>query len=205
MLGFKYKDLKLLYISFILLVFPINSCIIDTFPGWLYMLHQPSLDIIEDKDYGHAYFYKNDSLNITLFAHGVSYGIPYEISVELKITTPYDSIQIYPTQAYIKSSHFTDTSYFPNYTNIEDSQKNSIYASKHKKISKEKFSGPYFLHKEDKLFVKLSFSGFTTQDKRNHNYPSIPEKSDFVFYYDIFNNENPLTFYFEPPPDTTKE
>ena len=194
MLKFKYKYLKILYISLILLVLFINSCVYDS--GWIYKV----IDPYHENTYHREYTYRSYPLNIELSAHDFA----LETYVFLQITTPFDSIEIYPTQAYIKSPHFIETTHPPIYANIETLPKDSIYAEQYKKVNKKKFSGPYFLSKEDKLLVKLKFEGFAKYDKRNRNYPFTSEKSDFIFYYDIFNKENPLTFHFKPSADTTK-
>ncbi len=142
------------FISSLLLVFFINSCRVVG-PRWRYKVSDP----YHKDTYHHKYIYRSYPLNIELAAHDFA----YETHVGLKITTPCDSIKIYPTSAYIKSPYFVDTTHFPIYTNIESFPKDSIYAGKHTKIKKEKFSGPYFLHKEDNLFVKLSFRSFASR------------------------------------------
>lgn len=171
-----------------------NSCL-PTDPGWRYKVRDP----YHEDTYYHKYGYRSYALNFELAANDSA----LSTFVALQITTPCDSIEIYPTQAYIKSPHFTDTTLFPIYTNIESSPKDSIDAGKHKKINIENFSGPYFLHKEENLFVKLIFRSFAAYDKRNRRAPFTSEKSDFIFNYDISNNKYPPTFTFTP--DTTKK
>ncbi len=194
MIKYKKQYLTSLFMSSILLIFFVVSCtVVD--PGWKYKISDPY-----HKDINHyEYVYRSYPLDIKLAADDFA----LEIYVHLQITTPLDSIIIYPTSSYIKSPHFVDTTHFPVQTTIESFQKDSLSASKHK-IKEDGFSGPYFLHKEDKLLVRLKFRGFAIHDKRNRNAPFTSEKSDFILHYDIHNNNNPLTFSFKPVVDSTK-
>jgi hypothetical protein len=158
------------------------------------------IDPYHENTYHREYIYRSYPLNIQLSADDFT----LRTFVGLQITTPCDSIEIYPTQVYIKSPYFIDTTHFPIYTKVESFPKDSIYAEQYKKVNKEKFSGPYFLHEEEKLLVKLKFEGFAKHDKGNRNTPFTSEKSDFILYYDFFNNKNPLTFHFIPVADSTK-
>ncbi|MEO0292680.1 MAG: hypothetical protein ABIN61_00460 [candidate division WOR-3 bacterium] len=75
---------------------------------------------------------------------------------------------------------------------------------KAKKISKDEFLRPYCLQKGYLFSVYFSYKSFAIYDERNNQRipfgsPNFtPEKSDFIFYYDIYNNNKPLTFYFKP-------
>jgi hypothetical protein len=199
-----------------------NSCIRD--PGWFYMLHQPSLDIIEQKDgYRYKYIYRSDSLNIKLTAEDFA----LETWVELNISTTLDSIIIYPNFSYITSPHFINKKHVPisiiikyfsrdslilnncyaisvtkggwpsEVVSLEKWQANSIIidnCTKRKKISKDEFLAPYCLNNGDSLIIYFTYPGFARYVKHN----LIPEKSDFIFQYDIYNKNNPLTFHFKP-------
>jgi len=176
MLKYKNKNLIALFSSFAILVFFMNSCkTVD--PAWKYKISDPY-----HKDINHyEYVYRSYPLDIKLTANDCA----FNTYVKLQITTPCDSIKIYPTSAYIESF-----------------LKDSLSASKHN-INKDGFSGPYFLHKENKLLVNLTFESYAPYVKRDRTKP-ISQKSDFIFHYNIFNNNNPLTFTFKPVIDSTK-
>jgi hypothetical protein len=186
-----------LFISSLLLVFFINSCRVVG-PRWRYKVSDPYHEDI----YHHEYVHRSYPFNIKLTADDFA----FNTYVRLQITTPCDSIKIYPTSAYIKSMYFVDNTHFPDKIEAGYFPNDSLYNqdSKLKKINKDAISGPYFLHKEDKLFVNLRFRSFAIHDKRNRTTQFPSEKSDFIFYYDIFNNKNPLTFSFTPVEDTTQ-
>jgi hypothetical protein len=196
MLKYKDKNFIVLFSSFAILILFISSCK-NINPSWKYKILDPYHKDIEHYEYA----YRSYPLDIQLNAKDTA----FKTYVKIEITTPFDSIKIYPTSAYIKSTHFSDTTHFPISTKIESFPKDSIYTEGHKKVNKERFSGPYFLHNEDKLSIILTFEGFAKYDKNNRNAPFTSEKSDFILYYDIFNNRNPLTFTFIPISDSTKE
>lgn len=191
MLRFKYKDLKLLYISFILLVLSINSCVYD--PGWRYKV----IDPYHENTYHYKYFYRSYPLNIELAANDFA----YETDVKLKINIALDSIIIYPNFAYISSPHFIDKKHAPISIKIKYFSSDSLILSK--KISKDEFLCPYCLNKGDSFLVNFTYPGFAIYSNA-HDLQSAAEKSDFILHYDIFNNKNPLIFAFIPDIDTTK-
>lgn len=182
---------------FILLALFINSCRVVG-PRWKYKVSDP----YHEHTYHHEYVYRSYPFNIKLTADDFA----FNTYVKLQITTPCDSIKIYPTSAYIKSTHFVDATHFPDKIDCGYFPSDSLYTLDNtlKKINKDAISGPYFLHKEDKLFVNLRFRSFAIHDKRNRTTP-FSEKSDFILYYDIFNNNSPLTFSFAPVEDTIQQ
>jgi len=186
MLKLKNQDLAPLFISLILLTLFTNSCRICD-PAWRYKI----IDPYHENTYHQEYVYRSYPLNIILTAMNSG----FYTNVYLQITTPCDSIKIYPASAYIESPYSLDTTHFPTYT-IESLPKDSLSASKHN-INKDGVSGPYFLHKENKLLVNLTFESYAPHVKRDRTKP-ISQKSDFIFHYNIFNNNNPLTFTFKP-------
>ena len=196
MLKLKKQYFTKLFISLLLSVLFINSCGV-TGPRWRYKVRDP----YHENTYHREYVYRSYSLNIQLSADDFA----FNTYVKLQITTPCDSIKIYPTSAYIKSAYFADTAHFPDKIDGGYFPCDSLYTldSKLKKINKDVISGSYFLHKKDKLFVDLRFRSLAIHGEHNRTAP-FSEKSDFIFYYDILNNKNPLTFSFIPVEDTTQ-
>ena len=189
MLELKKQNLTQLLISSLLLVFFMISCK-TVEPSWKYKVTDP----YRKNTYHHEYIYRSYPLHIKLTAEDSA----FKTYVQLQITTPYDSMKIYPALAYIKSPHFVDTTHFP--VDAGYTIKDSLF----QKINEDEISNPYFLNKDEELLVNLTFKSFATYVKR-YNSKSISEKSDFIFYYDIYNNKSPLTFTFTPAADTTKE
>ncbi|MEJ2568037.1 MAG: hypothetical protein P8Z50_04085 [candidate division WOR-3 bacterium] len=188
MLKFKKQYLPRLFISALLLVSFIISCKTAE-RGWRYKVGDP----YHEDNYHYEYAHISYTMNIKLTAKDSA----SNTYIRLKIITPLDSMKIYPALAYIKSPHFVDTVHFPidaEYT-IED----SIFH----KINEDEISNPYFLNKDEKLLVNLIFKSFATYVKSFNSKP-ISEESDFILYYDIYNNKQPLTFHFIPDIDTTK-
>jgi len=178
---------RLFFSSLILIFFMISCGTAKTV--WEYKV----IDPYHENTYHNEYTHRSYSMNIKLAAKDSS----SNIYIRLQIMTPLDSMEIYPALAYIKSPRF-DTTHFPietEYT-IED----SLFV----KINKDEISKPYFLNKNKDLLINLTFKSFATRAK-NFTGKSIPGKSDFVLYYDIFNNKQPLTFNFIPEIDTTKQ
>ncbi|MBN1694935.1 hypothetical protein JW879_06010 [candidate division WOR-3 bacterium] len=197
MLKLKQQHFTQLFIYSLILVFFINSCGV-TGPRWKYKVSDP----YHENTYHHEYVYRSYPLNIKLNADDFA----FNTHVNLQITTSCDSIKIYPASVYIRSPYFVDNTHLPNKIEAGCFPGDSLYTpdNKLKKINKDEISGPYFLHKEDKLFVNLKFESFAKHVKRVPTAP-FSEKSDFILHYDIFNNKNPLTFNFTPSADTTKE
>jgi hypothetical protein len=197
-------------------------------PGWLYMLRKPCLDRIEQKDYyGYKYIYRNDSLNIKLTADDFALETDVRLKMTTTldsviiypnfsyIESPHFSDKAH-VPCWIAFSYFSqDSLIFRKWYNISETkrgkpygvvsleawQENSITIDdriRRKKISKDEFLSPYCLHNGDILLVAFSYAGFAIYDKRNRNYPFTSEKSDFIFHYDIYGNENPLIFHFLP-------
>jgi hypothetical protein len=189
MLRLKKQNFTRLFISSPLLAFSMISCrTVET--GWEYKV----IDPYHENTYHHEYAHISYIMNIKLAAKDSA----LKTYVQLRIITPYDSMKIYPALAYIKSPHFVDSTHFPidaEYT-IED----SIFH----KINEDEISNPYFLNKDEKLLVNLIFKSFATYAKSFNSKP-ISEKSDFILYYDIHNNKQPLTFRFTPDIDTTRK
>lgn len=188
MLKFKAKNLTRLYTFFILLVFFIISCkTVET--NWAYKISDP----YHENTYHNQYIHRSYAMNIKLAAKDSD----SNTYIQLQIMTPLDSIKIYPALAYIKSPHFEDTVHYPIYAEytVEDSL--SI------EINKDEISKPYFLNKNEELLVNLTFKSFATYIQSSTR-KLISEKGDFIFYYDIFDNKQPLTFNFTPAIDSTK-
>jgi len=157
--------------------------------GWKYKVSDP----YHENTYHYEYVNRSYAMNIKLAAKDSA----YKTYIRLQIITPLDSIKIYPALAYIKSPHFVDTVHYPidaEYT-IEDSRS--------AKINKDEISKPYFLNKNEELLVNLTFKSFATFVK-SFTGKSISERSDFTLYYDIYNNNQPLSFYFTPVEDSTQ-
>jgi hypothetical protein len=172
-----------IFIPFILLFFFMNTCMFD--PGWRYKVKDPH----REDTYHHKYVYRSYPLSIELTANDFA----YETFVELKITTPLDSVIIHPNFAYITSPHFINKKHFPTSIKIEYFSEDRI---ERKKINKDEFAKPYCLYEGDSLLANFTYPGFAIY---SNNSRSAVEKSDFIFHYDIYNNKNPLTFNFKPP------
>jgi hypothetical protein len=184
----KKQKFAQIFIFSLLLVFFMISCK-TTEMGWRYKISDP----YHENTYHNEYVYRSYPMNIKLAAKDSA----FNTHVHLQITTPYDSMKIYPALAYIKSPHFVDTTHYPidaEYT-VEDSPSY--------KINKDEIPKPYFLNKNEELLVNLTFKSFATYVK-GFTGKSIAGKSDFILYYDIYNNSQPLTFHFTPAIDTTR-
>ncbi|MEJ2306150.1 MAG: hypothetical protein P8Y62_01275 [candidate division WOR-3 bacterium] len=184
----KNHNFTRLFFSSLILIFFMISCK-TTETSWRYKAGNP----YHENNYHYEYAHISYTINIK-FAAKDSASKTY---IRLKIITPLDSMKIFPALAYIKSPHL-DTTHFPieaEYT-IED----SLFV----KINKDEISNPYFLNKDEKLLVNLTFKSFATCVK-GFTGKSIAEKSDFILYYDIYNNNQPLTVHFIPEINTTKQ
>ena len=182
----KQNFTRLFFSSLILIYFMISCGTAKTV--WEYKV----IDPYHKNTYHNEYTHRSYSMNIKLSAKDSS----SNTYIRLQIMTPLDSMEIYPGLAYIKSPHF-DTTHFP--IEAEYTIGDSLFV----KINKDKISKPYFLNRNEEFFVNLTFKSFAGYVK-NFTGKSIAEKSDFILYYDIYNNNQPLTFHFIPAIDTTK-
>lgn len=196
MLKLRQINLITFFLSSVILFFFLNSCK-NVEPSWKYKISDPYHKNIEH----YEYTYRSYPFDIQLSAKDSA----FNTYVKIQINASCDSIKIFPGSAYIKSPHFSDTTHYPTQTKIESAKKDSAYVEEHNIIKKEGESAPYFLNQRDKLLVNLEFRSFAKHDKRNCKAPFTFEKSDFILYYDIFNNENPLKFTFKPAADNIEK
>jgi len=223
-MNFELKNKRLKIKKFLIILFLvifINSC--D--PGWNYYLVRPSLEetIGELRP---EYLYKDDSLTIVLNAYDFGYETRIHLYIETPldsiilcpqfsyIESPHftDKTQV-PGEVGINCIH-KDSLLFSNYYKIKEINRSRIdylvlleawekgniiidELTEGRKVYRDEFSKPYCLREGDFLSVFFEYRSFANFNPRVLGYHKA-EKSDFILYYDIYGNENPLIFHFAP-------
>jgi hypothetical protein len=197
----------------------LNSC--D--PGWTYYLIRPSMD--EGKpEYANRYICINDSLNIELFAHDFALGTYVELKLETPLDSIeiYPNFSYIESPYFVDKSHIPDRINIKCFSDgtlkyeklylirekdksygweiqKESWEKDNVVIKEEKEgktISKAEFLKPYLLQKNDSLLVLFRYRSFAIYSDRSFfGYPAS-EKSDFIFYCDIYGNKTPLVFHF---------